>query len=136
MPPFVARKERMKTIVIDCLLWCRGRVDAMEWTGLLNRDGRRCCLGFHCSQLGVEDRHLINSVSPGWVRKYLPADSGLICSLETSGGWNSVFSRKAMVINDDHRISDLTRIRKLKKLAKEYGFNYVFINRRKAGIEK
>ncbi len=116
----------MQTVKIDRATWRSGGLFAIEALGetrLLNDEGLRCCLGFHASQLcGIDDSQMIARGCPRHVDGEI---AGLVTSLGLGVRHDSDFASRAMRIND-MQISEPLRERKLRALAQDYGYDYVF----------
>lgn len=115
-----------KTFVVNRSMWLRGRGARASY--LLLDNGQRCCLGFVCAQLGVADEYLLNTPDPGW----LMADAagpihGVLANVGTSARPNTLTMR-AVVINDNKKISDPERERELAALFAEYGYAIEFVD--------
>lgn len=66
----------MNTLIIDRAKWRNSRYRAMDPkygpTQLLNEQGFRCCLGFHCSQAGIRDDLLLEKQYPSSLLSFCP----------------------------------------------------------------
>ncbi len=118
---------KLTKVTIDRKRWLTPDTNKNYEGGLLydSRNGKMCCLGFASRQAGGCSVQEIKDMG-------LPADTerdikGLTES-EHGRIFDSDFSKDAADINDDKEINRKERERKLKKLAKENGFNFVFIN--------
>jgi len=105
---------------VDRKTWVRGLKPGIV-TKLLNKHGR-CCIGFVCQQLGATDDELrdkgrISDLAPG---VKLRIGSGL------DGGFTWI--GEAYHINDDYKITDAEREKRLSELFAANGHEMEFIN--------
>lgn len=112
--------------IVDRKTWRRGE----SGSRLLSHDGKRCCIGFAASQLGTPDSEILevsavaskkpdgNPVCPllCWKPNYVPSSMSLDWVYE------------AYQVNDDPKINDVDRERRLKELAESGGHEFEFIN--------
>lgn len=119
-------------VIIDRKKWSRGNlsgnallVNRAFRNDLMNvapmpKIGRMCCLGFACLVLGATRKEISGETMPSTVEKELPG-------LNYRNGDTS-FSKQASAINDNPDITDKEREKQLKKLARENGFIFKFVN--------
>jgi hypothetical protein len=130
---------KLKKVVIDRKSWLRG---GRGVSCLLSANGRKCCIGFAACALGAKkskiknvcrvsnivsaifcNDHLINAA-------FINKDNPLIrivdeeLSLVREAGWLEI----AYDINDDKKITDKERERKLRTLGRQNGIMFVFKN--------
>lgn len=114
------------------------------YTRLLNSEGYKCCLGQFSEQCGVPEENLLDVDDPEDLFKCntLNSDGGELhytlgeipfTSIDNSTGVfryrnNTVLSKKAMIINDDSKITTNQRIEELKELFEEHGHEIEVIN--------
>jgi hypothetical protein len=103
----------MKTFVVKRSQWLRGGIGTLR-----DSDGKQCCLGFVGRQCGVPAKVLLTVSLPNaydlgdeQFEKYPPDIA-----------WNTFSS-----VNDNPRISDTEREKRLKKLALKNGFRFRFV---------
>lgn len=93
---------------------------------LRSSDGRKCCVGFACLAAGLSPQEIEDSgdVSRlGYFDQRRTEVAGLVQSLLSGSSEESnIYS-----VNDDQKISDTVRMRKLKVLFKELGMKIVFV---------
>ena len=95
-----------------------GRGDTM----LLNSEGSMCCLGFACRAAGFKGK-LINIGLPSELNAVIPG-------LNRKVGYSirdTVFSNRAVRINDSERFTVAQKISKLKRLGEKHGINIQFV---------
>lgn len=97
--------------------WLRG-----SDSELLDENGKMCCLGFVCSQLGISKELLQDKDNPYEIKLLLPYLTDYYHSMIV----DSSLSKEAIQINDDVNISDSIRESKLIKLFKQYGLSIKF----------
>lgn len=128
-------KDKMPTVVVDVDKWCRGGKGGKS--ALLNEEGNKCCLGFATEQLADCKLPAPERVgffgTPVSYSRYAGKSVPLLTE-----GWSSrsyIHSPglgEMMGVNDDPNITDSTRMRKLRALAKKAGFKFSFKGARKA----
>lgn len=122
--------------------WTRG---GLFDTGLLVEkgelgEGRMCCLGFACLQMGVRrkvltglampddillaDETTYNGVEATEKEKQLVRKSALIAK---NGKKNSKLTERAAAINDNDYMPDAVREKKLKTLFRKFGHTITFV---------
>ena len=125
--------KAVKELKIDVLKWRTGNYGKFSTglgdTSLLNQDGYMCCLGFMCLQSGLEETDIINQSEPDCtdLNEKIP----LLTKKEKEEFKNTMFSKKAVSINDNE---DTTVIEKMKLLERHFSKNKVkikFINTKK-----
>jgi hypothetical protein len=107
-------------IVVKRKRWLRG-----EPSSCLLEDGRRCCIGFACQQLGVPDTQIylmrrVHDAREKYDRNLVPELGPDLCE--------SGFLMQAYALNDSENISDWRREKLLKELALKYGHEFVFVD--------
>lgn len=100
--------------------WLRGTDDGM----LLDTGGKKCCLGFACGALGLPDSELLAIGRPVEVYR---TDGPDLMGLVNDIGGDSDFTDNAIEINDADDTSDAEKEALLIPLAKEAGFNFIFV---------
>ena len=75
---FVRSKKPDHTFTIDRKSWVRG--EGISFSSLLRTDGKRCCLGFFCSSLGIPDEELLERGQPSRLRDEVQQKFGLTSS--------------------------------------------------------
>jgi len=105
--------------------WLRGK-GSHDSCLLREEDGQKCCLGFYALAKGINKKHILDVSSPG---EMLPRKSGgnMIPELSDSGGDNA-FCTELMMINDDEKLSDKVREKRLKQVFKTLGVVAEFYN--------
>lgn len=90
------------------------------------RRGNMCCLGFACLAVGAKRKDILDVGLPACTEKLLP---GLTEKSPYRTGFidDTDFSQSAAEINDDSTITDKQRQKKLRNLADENGFKFVFV---------
>jgi hypothetical protein len=107
--------------------WIRGGDDI---TRLLRpRDGKMCCLGFVCEQLGVPRDELRDRGAPADVGTMsLRIVEGVLTRRSDLGTlYNNDLTESAIGINDDEKIDDDERERRLTALFAEHGHELEFV---------
>lgn len=122
-----------KTITIDRSKWCRGGRfagdEGINDTALLTPAKTMCCLGFFCHQSGVPKKDLLIIGTPEAIpAKHYKKVTALV-DIDDNYPNDSPFSNAAMEINDNTRIDEKTRERKLKRLFAENDYRIVFVGR-------
>ena len=102
--------------------WLRG--DSMQ-SMLLNKHGKRCCLGFVEGQLGVRNEFLLGVLHPRSTRKINILAQRV--SLDNPGIADTQLAVDAMQINDTSRYDDETREKELIKLFEIHGHELTFM---------
>jgi hypothetical protein len=92
-------------------------------TALLNSQGFMCCLGQFSLQLGCSKEEIKGEAEPGWIHKEIPV-------LTTKKKANTLFSNKAMEINDDDNTTPEEKIAALKTLLKKKGIKLIIKNKK------
>lgn len=125
-------------VVVDRARWLRG--DAVG-SVLQNNAGHRCCLGFVCLALGLEEKQILSIPDPGRVgltssltreqrealqRLLAPCSCTACESTEGSGGRNNPTVAEMILCNDSDNVDDPEREAKLIELAKELNIDLVF----------
>jgi hypothetical protein len=107
--------------------WLRGKGPAMANSGLL-KNGKRCCLGFVCAQLGIPDDVMKYVGMPYGLPRELrdPIPELRLFAGDTHYG-NGAFAYGAAQINDDPCITDEEREEKLIALFAEQGLTLKFV---------
>lgn len=105
---------------------------------LLTPSGKMCCLGFAAKVLGCTDTDIEGRYYPAGTKKILDGltkasygdatISGDFATGHCNGVRNTEFSRNAAKINDEPNIAEPEREQQLIDLAKENGFEFVFVN--------
>lgn len=97
-------------------------------TALLNQEGYRCCLGFVCNQLGVEDGMLEDIGQPDDIdlNDINNIDLSTLVRIYDGAYELSELSERAITINDNGTLSVENRELKLIELFKEFGHELVF----------
>ncbi len=142
---YMAAKYK-KTITIDRSRWCRGGrftdEEDMDDAQLLTTISTMCCLGFFCHQMGIPKKELLGIGTPEAVPynygKKITAlvniDEGVDGGASATAGLSdSAFSNKAMEINDNTKINEKDREKRLKKLFAENDYRVVFVGRTPRG---
>ena len=123
----------MKKLIIDRSKWrtgggCNSKNETGDGaTKLLNKEGYMCCLGFACIQSGVPEDKMLDRGTPSSLADYIdwkdlyPLIPHLIVS-----GVNTLFSAKAMALNDDQAIDSSERERRITKHFAEIGTEVEF----------
>lgn len=112
---------------VDRKTWYRGK--GGEYSALLTKQGKRCCIGFVGQQCGVRDKLMLDIPTihfhgPG--AGYLnPSEFPAWMSYSTHGSQDV---DEAYEVNDNEEISDLTREAKLKEIFARHGDELEFIN--------
>ena len=120
----------MKKLIIHREKWIRGsRAAEKGKTLLLNSESNMCCLGFHCLQhtlLNKKDISLVSS--PEQVSSGKFGNSILIDRHPETKEilYNSDFTQRAIIINDDPYLKEQEREEKLKDLFKTKRYKVVF----------
>ena len=95
-------------LIINRAKWRTGSKSTVQTgkgdTELLNEEGFMCCLGFRCHQMGIPKKDLLGMGIPACI-----AADWDIPDLLTSPGKNSVFTSKAVSINDDSSLTSEER---------------------------
>ena len=108
-------KEKRLVCTVNRRTWARG--DKNGPSRLLNQGGYMCCLGFLSLACQVPKEMLLNHLVPSY--NSLGVELNKLPRLK-EGWWLFVEA------NDDSRLSDLEREKRLKELAKENGFSFRF----------
>lgn len=129
----------MKKLIIDRSRWRTGggqfapeafttkNITGEGFTQLLNEEGYMCCLGFACIQSGVPKERLLHSGTPSSLGDYIDwKDLRLLIPHLVVGGVNTLFSAKAMSLNDDQTIDSSERERRITKHFAEIGTEVEF----------
>jgi hypothetical protein len=114
----------MKTITIKRSKWARGGMNGDSF--LLNEAGNMCCLGFAANQMNRIARcELFEGATPEDV--YTKASP--FTNVDEDGFVkDNVLSETAIMINDNARISDKVRERRLTTLFKKFGIKIKFVD--------
>lgn len=117
-------KKKYVTVRIDRTRWQRGKYTIKNGSKLLvSKGGRMCCLGFVCLVLGAKKRDILHAGYPAGTMLDLPGLTERNGQIQNTG-----FSEDAASINDDTSLSDRQREIQLRKLAKQNGFIFKFVN--------
>lgn len=112
----MTEKKKVKAFTVDAKNWIRGnKFSAGEGSCLLSSHGKMCCLGFFGEACGVERINLKDCEAP--------VPSAKIH--EKFPDWNY---QPFMIVNDDEKLSDKERVKKLKGLFAQRGVTVKFIN--------
>jgi hypothetical protein len=112
----------VKSFTVDRSKWFRGQGQAAS--GLLQKNGSMCCLGFYAEACGVEPQYLLGKSAPALVEDI--NWETILIQRHTYGRWNTDHCIDLMVINDSIIISDDTRESRLKILFHQIGIEVVF----------
>lgn len=122
-----------KTYTIDRRTWSRGRTETGSL--LLGPDGRQCCLGFVCEQMGVPREKLANMATPKslFALHILTLVTPPLELLVKRDDYDdsivhTSLTSTAMVINDASSITDAEREAWLIELFAEHNVRLVFKN--------
>jgi hypothetical protein len=118
-------------VVVDGQHWLRGykKNSKAGPICLLNRKGKRCCLGFLAECFGFRDYELRDVRRPAHIRADDRDKRRRVPVLfKDSSAADSKFTREAMRINDSVNIGDARRVAELKKLGARRGIEFVFQN--------
>jgi hypothetical protein len=113
--------KRITSMQIDVSKWARGKIT--EDTLLRDDNGCQCCLGFHCKKAGLSNREILDVVEPGDLTVLVP----LLSKRIDGAVGNTLFSQKAININDDDGITLAERMARLKKHYASKGIKVTFI---------
>lgn len=123
----------MRTLIIDRREWARGSVGGES--ALLNHIGSKCCLGFEALACGFTKEDIAHTGTP--------EDIGLFHDVETEYAIakaphlfvssidylsDSPFVNRAVKINDNAKITEVTREKRLTALFEKEGIELEFIN--------
>ncbi len=138
--------NKLKTVRINRKKWARGNSETNNKLLLRSadvrqmgedlikanrslREGNMCCLGFACLALGASKSAIAGKAMPDEVYRKRILE-GLVehpsCPMSSTD-----FAQAAAEINDDRTITNQQRERKLTKLSRQHGFNFVFFGRTK-----
>ena len=110
----MSEKKKVKAFTIDARNWIRGeKFTSSESSCLLNAHGKMCCLGFFGEVCGVERETLRSSVTPDDTND------------DAFPNWDY---EPFITVNDNEKISDETRVQKLRALFKKRGVTVRFKN--------
>jgi hypothetical protein len=115
--------KKLRRVRINRAKWIRGGKnglgDSVETT-LCDREDQRCCLGFAMNQISrIPYIRLQNQFAPECV-------VGRGSFLTNLRGHNNIFAMDAIMVNDDHNLSDADRESKLVKLFRQQGIILTF----------
>ena len=133
----------MKKLIIDRSKWRTGqnifnedkqRTSGMGETQLHNRYGYQCCLGFFCNQAGIPENELIEVGEPQGIESishYIKENDAMkiLVRKYKSAYVNTLFTKRAISINDGHRFDRKKREEKIKEHFGSVGINVVFKGR-------
>src|SRR5689334_17402949 len=127
----------MKTLTLDYATWRCGEGGAYEigkgQTSLLNSSGFMCCLGQWSLQLGAIAKEIKGFGEPCEVKSSIPLLNNLENlnedDNEPSQFVNTIFSKRAIAINDDMDTTPEEKILLLTVLCKEHEFELRVINK-------
>ncbi len=109
-------------VIIDRRRWWRGQTS--KESELQKDGGQRCCLGFACLALGLNEDQILRCCYPAKTFHELKG----LTELQWGIIRNTEFSKEAAIVNDDATITDKVREAKLKEMAFEAGFVFEFVN--------
>ena len=115
--------KKIKSLKINYRKWLHGQRGGLSC--LLNDKGKMCCLGFECVARGLDSNEIKNKSTPESVVSNM-YDVDILSMTHDHADTHSV--GMAVEINDDNRINDKTRIKKLKKLFRRRGIKLSFTN--------
>lgn len=130
----------VKSFTVDRKTWYRGK--SGDSSCLLNNAGNRCCLGFYASACGVEDKQMRNLLSPGSLVElaktgstYDKFDRSVSRDVNewktkltrSSSVDNSETCMKMMQVNDEEKITEEVREKKLTALFASIGIKIKFV---------
>lgn len=119
----------MKEITIDRGTWRFGgnakNYDHGEgFTALLNTKGKRCCLGFVCSQIGFSDEALLDALTPSGIDEAAGKEIKGLTEIPPGKFFarNLPWLMEVLEANDDYRLSNKGREEYLSKLFLDAGY--------------
>jgi hypothetical protein len=105
-------------VIVDRTKWLRGQYGQYDSYLLREHDGKMCCLGFRCEQLGVSRDDLKGKEMPESVEEWLPEDD-----------WTIAGAGKVAEVNDSRAFDgDAEREAQLIELFAAQGDELVFVN--------
>jgi hypothetical protein len=107
--------------VIDRAIWARGRKKAWK---LVNDNGTMCCLGFLGKACGVSETELKANGSPFYIEPTERAKYPDVDKTQAGDEWMNFIHA-----NDNEEISEASREKRLRALAKKHGFRFSFRGR-------
>jgi len=135
----------MIPVIIDRSRWSRGNTSGENKLCLRKIDAKRCtryepnptclpgnmcCLGFASLVLGANHRQILGKTMPHEVKKDLPGlNDGPKSEWVVVTRRDTKFASKAAGINDDIKMTDKVREKRLKALAARHGFKFVFVGK-------
>ena len=126
-----------RVLVIDRSKWARGEYTEREsgrddFGGkryLLDRDGMMCCLGFDALAMGLAPKAILNKGTPLCVPQNARGYKKYAVNRIDDGRRHTEVVANAMNVNDDDRLSESAREKKLAPILKRLGYNDVqFVN--------
>ena len=115
----------MKEYIIDRSKWvCGGKKysNKLGMPQLLNDQGRMCCLGQICKAEDISEGKIKNIADPHFIQRIAP-------KWMIDNGFNSKVSQKMMRVNDDNKLNQPQREKKLRELAATVGIRLKFKGR-------
>ena len=92
---------------------------------------KRCCLGFACNSVGLEDKILTHISTPASLRNFTDniVNSPLAFLVNKVNGEyiNSSVCHSMMLTNDSRDTNDEEKMRELNRLAEPYDVKFVFV---------
>ena len=115
------------TWTIERSKWLRG---STQNSMLLRDDGKMCCIGQVCRQLGLPDFKILDKYDVAFLIGDLPPEelSPLVSLMEEEMQAENDWVAEAYRINDRPTIDDATRERELTALARANGHDFVFVD--------
>jgi hypothetical protein len=113
-----------KTFTVQRSKWLRG--EGEDASMLLRNDGKMCCLGQVCQQLGFSNEQMLTQENPSHLKSQIEGLTEACTYRE--GVTDSYHCREMMQVNDDTLSEDKDREQALCDLATEAGFSLQFID--------